>query len=137
MTKGGRRTGSPGGRWNLVQSRLEPMGHTNVPVAKKLGAMRVCGDLKTTINPVLQAEQYPLTMIEDIFANLAAGKRFTKVDLGEAYLQMEIEKDSKMFLTINTLKGPTGWSSEWPRPRQSGSVLWIKCCKAFQVHSVI
>ncbi|CAL9701112.1 unnamed protein product [Knipowitschia caucasica] len=76
-----------------------------VPVAKKSGAVRVCGDFKITINPVLQAEQYPLPRIEDIFANLAGGKRFTKVDLAEAYLQMEIEEDSKMFLTINTLKG--------------------------------
>ncbi|XP_061094922.1 uncharacterized protein K02A2.6-like [Conger conger] len=50
-------------------------------------------------------EQYPLPRIEDIFANLSGGRRFTKVDLAEAYLQMEMEEDSKVFLTINTLKG--------------------------------
>ncbi|KAJ8375474.1 hypothetical protein SKAU_G00060540 [Synaphobranchus kaupii] len=76
-----------------------------VPVAKKSGALRVCGDFKVTVNPVLQAEQYPLPRIEDIFANLSGGRRFTKVDLAEAYLQMEMEEDSKVFLTINTLKG--------------------------------
>ncbi|MGH0157174.1 UNVERIFIED_CONTAM: hypothetical protein FKN15_033151 [Acipenser sinensis] len=76
-----------------------------VPVAKKNGAVRVCGDFKVTVNPVLQAEQYPLPRIEDIFANLSGGHRFSKVDLAEAYLQMEMEEDSKVFLTINTHKG--------------------------------
>ncbi|KAJ8359206.1 hypothetical protein SKAU_G00157310 [Synaphobranchus kaupii] len=69
---------------------------------KKNGTVRVCGDFKVTINPVLKAEQYPLPRIEDI---LSGGQQFTKVNLGEAYLQMEMQDDSKVFLTINTLKG--------------------------------
>lgn len=76
-----------------------------VPVAKKNGAVRVCGDFKVTINPVLQAERYPLPRIEDIFANLSGGKRFSKIDLAEAYLQMEMEEESKVYLTIHTHKG--------------------------------
>ena len=43
--------------------------------------------------------------VEDIFASLGEGKRFTKLDLKDTYLQMEVEDKSKHLLTINTHKG--------------------------------
>lgn len=76
-----------------------------VPVVKKNGAIRLCGDFKVTVNPVLHADQYPLPRIEDIFASLAGGQHFSKIDLAQAYLQMEMDAESKKFLTINTHKG--------------------------------
>ena len=65
----------------------------------------MCFDFKVSVNPVLLAEQYPLPRIEDIFANLAGGKHFSKLDLRQAYHQMEVTEESKKFLTINTHKG--------------------------------
>ncbi|XP_051785433.1 uncharacterized protein K02A2.6-like [Erpetoichthys calabaricus] len=76
-----------------------------VSVIKKNGAVRICGDFKVTINPVLYVDQYPLPRIEDIFASLAGGEYFSKIDLSQAYLQMELEESSKKYLTINTHKG--------------------------------
>ncbi|XP_062389582.1 uncharacterized protein K02A2.6-like [Sardina pilchardus] len=76
-----------------------------VPVVKGNGSVRICGDFKVTINPVLKAEQYPLPRIDDIFAALGQGKRFSKIDLAQAYLQMEMDETSKKYLTINTTKG--------------------------------
>ena len=76
-----------------------------VPVPKKDGSVRLCGDYKDTVNPELQAEQYPLPRIEDIFANLAGGQKFSKIDLRQAYHQLEMEEDSKKYLTINTHMG--------------------------------
>ena len=76
-----------------------------VPVVKRNGSVRVCGDFKVSVNPVLRAEQYPLPRIEDIFANLAGGKQFSKLDLRQAYHQMEVTEESKKYLTINTHKG--------------------------------
>lgn len=76
-----------------------------VPVVKGNGSVRLCGDFKVTVNPVLKAEQYPLPRIDDIFAALGQGKRFSKIDLAQAYLQMEMEESSKKYLTINTSKG--------------------------------
>lgn len=76
-----------------------------MPVPKKGGSVRLCGDYKITVNPELQAEQYPLPRIEDIFANLAGGQKFSKIDLRQAYHQIEVEEDSKKYLTINTHMG--------------------------------
>jgi len=69
---------------------------------EKDGSVRLCGDYKVTVNPELQAEQYPLPRIEDIFANFAGGQKFSKTDLRQAYHQLETEEDSKKYLTINT-----------------------------------
>ncbi|XP_039618275.1 uncharacterized protein K02A2.6-like [Polypterus senegalus] len=76
-----------------------------VPVVKGDGTVRICGDFKVTVNPVLKTEQYPLPRIDKIFASLGRGEKFSKIDLAQAYLQMEVEDSSKKYLTINTTKG--------------------------------
>ncbi|XP_056323408.1 uncharacterized protein K02A2.6-like [Danio aesculapii] len=76
-----------------------------VPVLKKDGGIRICGDFKVTVNPVLSAEQYPLPLINDLFAGLTGGQKFSKIDLNQAYLQMHVEEQSRELLTINTHKG--------------------------------
>ena len=72
---------------------------------KKDGSVRLCGDYKITVSPELQAEQYPFRRIEDIFANLASGQKFSKIDLRQAYHQIEMEEDSKKYLTIDSNMG--------------------------------
>ncbi|KAJ8348953.1 hypothetical protein SKAU_G00275420 [Synaphobranchus kaupii] len=95
----------------LVKSGvLEPVRQSDwgtpiVPVPKKDGSVRICGDFKVTINPVLEAEQYPLPHINDLFAGLAGGQKFSKIDLNQAYLQMQVDEKSKKLLTVVTHKG--------------------------------
>ena len=89
---------------------IEPVPHSEwatpvVPVIKKDGSVRLCGDFKVTVNPALTAEQYPLPVIEDLFAGLAGGKTFSKIDLNQAYLQMPVVTESQELLTINTHRG--------------------------------
>ena len=67
-------------------------------------SIRVCGDYKVTVNPHVMVDKYPLLTAEDIFATLAGGEKFTKLDLSHAYNQLELDEESKM-LTINTQKG--------------------------------
>ena len=76
-----------------------------VPVLKANGELRVCGDYKLTVNRVAKLETYPLPRIEDLFASLAGGKTFSKLDLAQAYLQVELDQSAKKYLTINTHRG--------------------------------
>ena len=76
-----------------------------VPVPKKDGRIRICGDFKVTINPVLDVEQYPLPKPQDLFATLSGGEKFTKLDLHQAYLQLQLEEESRKYVTINTHRG--------------------------------
>ena len=41
----------------------------------------------------------------DLFATLAGGKKFSKLDLSHVYQQVVLEPDSRAYLTINTHKG--------------------------------
>ena len=76
-----------------------------VPIVKGNGDIRIYGDYKVTVNPVLQIEQYPLPRIDDLFASLSGGQHFSKIDLKNVYLQIEMEEESKKLLTINTHRG--------------------------------
>ena len=48
---------------------------------------------------------YPLPRVEELFSKLSGGKHFTKLDMSQAYLQLEIDEASKKYLTVNTIKG--------------------------------
>ena len=76
-----------------------------VVVPKANGDIRICGDYKVTVNPCLEEEYYPLPTEEDLFAMLARGKYFSKIDLSNAYQQLELDEESQKLLTINTHKG--------------------------------
>ena len=76
-----------------------------VPVLKKNGKVRICGDYKLTINQAAPTETYPLPRIEELLAAMSGGKYFSKLDLRDAYLQLPLVTASKQYLTINTHRG--------------------------------
>ena len=91
-----------------------------VAVPKGDNTVRICGDYKTTVNPQLQVDQYPLPKIQDIFASLAGGQRFTKIDLRQAYNQLEMKELSRSFF----------W---WPKLDSDIEQLARKC-SGCQIH---
>ena len=76
-----------------------------VPVVKPNGRVRICGDFKLTVNKVAKLDTYPLPKLDDLFSQLADGKRFSKLDLAHAYLQIALDDESKQYVVINTHKG--------------------------------
>ena len=79
-----------------------------VIVPKPDGNIRICGDINLwqwTINPVIKNDTYPQPTPEELFSKRQGGKKFSKIDLTKAYLQLELDEESQKFLTINTSKG--------------------------------
>ena len=76
-----------------------------VPVLKSHKSVRICGDFKVTVNPVSKLDRYPIPRIEDLFATLGGGTTFTKLDMSQAYQQIELEDSSRQCTVINTHKG--------------------------------
>ena len=64
---------------------------------KPNGKYCIRGDFKVTVNQTLMVNQYPIPKAEDIFATLAVGKKFTKLDPSQAYLQDQIEPESRKY----------------------------------------
>ena len=81
---------------------LEPVESSDwatplVVVPKTNGRLRVCGDYKVTINQCVEKKVYPLPTTEDLFAQIAGGQIFSKLDMSQAYQQLTLDEDSKKF----------------------------------------
>ena len=70
---------------------------------KSDGSIRVCGDYKVTLNPELQVDQHPMLTMRDIFASLGGSQYFSKIDLSQAFNQIELSPESWRLTTINTI----------------------------------
>ncbi len=95
----------------LTAGILEPVEFSEwaapiVPVMKAdKSSVRICGDYKLTVNQVSKLDKYPIPKIEDLFASLAGGQKFTKLDLSQAYQQLILDEESRNYVVINTHKG--------------------------------
>ncbi|XP_062556975.1 uncharacterized protein K02A2.6-like [Armigeres subalbatus] len=89
---------------------LKPINHSDwaapiVVVRKPNGKVRICADFSTGLNDVLESNQCPLPLPEDIFTKMAGCKFFSHIDLSDAYLQVEVDPRDQHLLTVNTHKG--------------------------------
>ena len=53
----------------------------------------------------MDVDQYPLSKPQDLFATLSGGKQFSKIDLLQAYLQFELDEESRKLVIVNTHQG--------------------------------
>ncbi|KAK6754871.1 hypothetical protein RB195_013696 [Necator americanus] len=84
----------------VAEQVIFPVEHSEwatpiVVVKKKSGQICLCGDFSTGLNDVLQLHQHPLPTAEDVFTKLNGGQLFGQIDFAEAYLQVEVEEESK------------------------------------------
>lgn len=76
-----------------------------VPIVKKDGSIRLCGDFKTTLNKVLNIDDYPIPNIEHLLAKIGESKYYSKIDITQAYNHLEVHPDDRHLITINTHMG--------------------------------
>ncbi|XP_046391558.1 uncharacterized protein K02A2.6-like [Ischnura elegans] len=106
---------------------FEPVRHSEwasplVVVPKKNGELRLCIGYKSTINTVIERDQYPLPRLDDILSGLSGGRVFVTLDLSRAFMQLPLSEECKGALVVNTIFGlyrvhrlPYGVSSD-PAP---------------------
>ena len=52
---------------------------------------------------MLEVDQHPLPNPEELYVTLSGGEKFTKLDLSCAYQQIELDEESREYVTINIL----------------------------------
>lgn len=72
---------------------------------KENGQIRICADYAVTVNKYLKDTNHPLPQIDDIWYKLRKRKIFSKLDLSEAYNQVELDDKSKEMVVWSTHQG--------------------------------
>ena len=76
-----------------------------VVVPKKEGnGVRLCIDMREA-NRAIQREKHPMPTIDDLITDLNGSKMFSKLDMTNAYHQLELDEDSRMITTFTTHVG--------------------------------
>ncbi|XP_055634002.1 uncharacterized protein K02A2.6-like [Toxorhynchites rutilus septentrionalis] len=70
-----------------------------VPVLKDSGEVRLCVDMRRANRAVLR-EKHPLPVIEELLGSINGAVRFSKVDIKDAYHQIEISERSREITTF-------------------------------------
>ncbi|XP_064475787.1 uncharacterized protein K02A2.6-like [Ornithodoros turicata] len=91
---------------------LEPIAFSRwttriFPVHKRGSTLRICVDCRCIVNTVSQPNKYTLRTATEMFAILANGPVFGKLDLPQVYLQMPVDEESSKLLTLNTASSMT------------------------------
>ena len=79
-----------------------------VVTAKSNGKVRVCIDPRP-LNKALHRSHYPLPMIDDILPDLGKARVFSKADLKDGFLQIELDDESSRLTTSQTPWGRHRW----------------------------
>ena len=72
-----------------------------VIVNKPNGKVRICGDFKA-LNRRIQVDQHPIPTLDSLLDKLKGGQFYSKIDLANAYMQLELDEEAKKLCVINT-----------------------------------
>ena len=60
-------------------------------------SVRLSGDYKLTVNQGATLDRYPIPRMEDLYAQLGKGSMYSKLDMRNAYEQIELHPSSRKF----------------------------------------
>lgn len=75
-----------------------------VIVPKKNGGVRVCVDMREA-NRAIGREKHPMPTVDDLIADLNSSTVFSKLDMTNAYHQLELDESSRYITTFTTHVG--------------------------------
>eukprot|EP00731_Ephydatia_muelleri_P010105 Em0005g691a len=91
-------------QFNDYGTPVVPIRKATLPGQTK-STLRVCGDYSVTVNPQLEEHRYPMPRPEDLMQRLGGGHGFTKIDLADAYNQIQLSPESQKRLALSTHRG--------------------------------
>ena len=94
----------------MIQKVKEPTEWVSslVVVKKPNGKLRICID-PVHLNKALKRSHYPLPLIEDVLPELSNVKVFSKADLKNGFLHIELDDESSLLTTFQTPWGRYCW----------------------------
>ena len=92
---------------NVIQQiDVSDWSHPVVVVPRAKGKkVRICGDFKVGINKYLRVDDHPLKNIRYALDNIGGGLRFSKLDVSSAFHHMQVRKEDRKYLVVNTHRG--------------------------------
>ena len=75
-----------------------------VVTQRKSGAIRLCVDMRLA-SKVIKRERYPMPTLDDLVTDLNGASVFSRVDLNDAYHQVELDPESRHLTTSSTHMG--------------------------------
>ena len=75
-----------------------------VVTPKKDGGIRLCVDMREA-NQAIERERHTMPTLQDFKAEVNGAKLFSKIDLKQAYHQLELHQDSRFITTFSTHEG--------------------------------
>ena len=104
-----------------------------VPVPKSDGSVRIWGVYEVTVNHGLTVKTHPLPKPDGLFATLAGGRVFTKLDFWQMHTSKYYWRKSRDILLLSIrLEGcivMPDYVSKFQAHLQLFQILWNRCCK--------
>lgn len=91
---------------DIIEPALRPSPWISpvVPVMKDSGEIRLCIDMRRANQAVLR-ETHPLPLVDELLGSVSGAVRFSKIDIKDAYHQVEIAERSRPITTFITKQG--------------------------------
>ena len=88
----------------VPESQPTPWVSRIVAVPKKDGGVRICVDMRCA-NEAIKRVRHPIPTVDDVSFELNGAQYFFKLDLSQAYHQLELEEESRYITTFSTHLG--------------------------------
>ncbi|XP_055910452.1 uncharacterized protein K02A2.6-like [Eupeodes corollae] len=91
---------------DIIEEVLEPSNWVSpiVPVLKDNGDVRICVDMRRA-NTAIKRENHPLPTMNELLPKVCDAKVFSKLDIKDAFHQIELHPNSRHITTFITSKG--------------------------------
>ena len=88
----------------VPESEATPWVSPIVAIPKKDGQVRICVDMRLP-NEAIRRVRHPIPTVSDVSLALNGAKYFSKLDLSQAYHQLELHEQSRYITTFSTHMG--------------------------------